>query len=218
MLLSYDERESLIDGVNPESVSEAQINKISMGIYHDEHLRNKAINRLIEIRLASPNTVTETAAKSLTDALTNEETITRKQAARAVTNFCQVQPGTFENSISTIVNKLSDDNDTGVQRQAGEAIKTISKQEPELLREYVDEMITVLDDDSLHNDEIAKREAIVTALANVGCETENKSESVVDKLAERWTTHGKTFEKPVLAPSVMPAQLAQPMWMVYCKK
>jgi DNA-binding transcriptional regulator LsrR (DeoR family) len=79
-------------------------------------------------------------------------------------------------------------------------------------------MITVLDDDSLHNDEIAKREAIVTALGNVGCETENKSESVVDKLAERWTTHGKTFEKPVLAPSVMPAQLAQPMWMVYCKK
>lgn len=31
MSVSYDERESLIDGVNPESVSEAQINKISMG-------------------------------------------------------------------------------------------------------------------------------------------------------------------------------------------
>lgn len=104
---------------------------------------------------------------------------------RAVTNFCQVQPGIFENSISTIVDKLSDDNDRGVQRQAGEAIKTISKQEPELLTEYVDEMMIVLDDNSVHNDEIAKREAIVTALENVGCETEDKSESVVDKLAER---------------------------------
>lgn len=184
MPLSDDERESLIDEVDPESVSDDQINKISMGIYNDEYLREKAINRMVDISLASPNAVTETAAKSLTDALTNEEAITRKQAARAVTNFCKAQPSIFEDSVSTIIDILSDDSDRGVQHQAAETIKAISKQEPELLTEYVDEVMIVLDDDSLHNDEIAKREAIVTALGNVGCETENKSEIVVDKLAE----------------------------------
>jgi HEAT repeat protein len=170
--------------VDPESVSEDQINKISMGIYHDEHLREKAISLLIDISLASPNAVTETAARSLNDALTNKEAITRKQAARAVTNFCQTQPSIFEDSVQTIINIISDDNDRGVQRQAAEAIKTISKQEPELLTENVDDMMVVLDDDSLHNDEIAKREAIVTALGNVGYATESKSEIIVDELAE----------------------------------
>lgn len=184
MTISDDERESLIDEVDPESVSEDQINKISMGIYHDEHLQEKAIDLLVGISLASPSAVTETTAKSLTDALTGEEAITRKQAARAVTNFCQTQPSIFDGSISTIINILSNDSNRGVQRQAAEAIKAISQQEPDLLTENIDEMMIVLDDDSLHDDEIAKREAIVTALGNVGCVTEKKSEIIVDELTE----------------------------------
>jgi hypothetical protein len=49
MAFSYDKRESLIDEVSPESVSKDQINKISMGIYSDEHLQEKAIDSLVDI-------------------------------------------------------------------------------------------------------------------------------------------------------------------------
>lgn len=132
----------------------------------------------------SPNAITETAAKSLTDALTNKNTTIRSQAIRAVTHFCQTQPSAFENTVSTITDILSNDSDRGVQHQAAEAINTISQQEPELLTENVGEMTTVLDADSLHHDEIAKREAIVTALGNVGCTTEENTEIIVDALVE----------------------------------
>lgn len=184
MTISKEEREAIIDGVHPESVTENQVNKISMGIYDDEVLRGKAIDSLIEISRAAPNKITETAAKSLTDALTHEEPMTRSQAGRAITNFCRTNPAEFEEAVPTIINILTDDSRRYVQRRAAETIDAISQQKPELLTEELSNLTSVIDDDSLHNDEIAKREAVVTALGNVGCATDDHSQLVVAEVAE----------------------------------
>ncbi len=127
MTISKEEREAIIDEVHPKSVTENQVNKISMGIYDDEVLREKAIDSLIEISRATPSKITETVAKSLTDALTHEKPMTRRRAALAITNFCRTDPTKFEEAVPTIVNILMYDSRRDVQRRAAETIDAISQ-------------------------------------------------------------------------------------------
>jgi HEAT repeat protein len=180
MTISTDERESIIDDARPESVSQSDIDKISMGIYSDDPLRKKALETMVEISRDEPTKLTDTASKSLIDGLTHEETVSRLQAARAIRNFCREMPEAFEGDIRSIVDILADDEQRDIQRKAAEIIEAIGEANPDLLVDDVSELSKHVCGESLHDDEIAKRESIVIALGYVGSSLEGVAQTTVD--------------------------------------
>lgn len=180
MTISKDKRESIIDNAQPESVSDSQIDKISLGIYSDDTLREKALDTIIEISRTNPTKLTETTSKSLIDGLTHEDSMTRLQAARAIRNFSQVKPEAFKQDIQCIVDILNEDERRDIQRRTAEIIEAISKENPELLVNNVSELSNNVCGESLHDDDIAKRQSIVIALGYLGSTVDDVSQTIVD--------------------------------------